>query len=155
VSTNVSAGTQRCTMFGMQRRGSGSVSHSGDADLWDSELTWTSFSLRETRFTISRRAALSGFGFELYADSRITLSLALLERSCQLECKVNWSLNSPRGAWGRVPRRGSTYAVRFLFPLGCRSSSALGCIGSDPRIDELSEALGRPELLFGELSCSS
>ena len=69
--------------------------------------------------------------------------------------QVNWSLNSPRGAWGRVPRRGSTYAVRFLFPLGCRSSSALGCIGSDPRIDELSEALGRPELLFGELSCSS
>lgn len=39
--------------------------------------TWTSFSLRDTRFTMSRRAALSGLGLALYADSRMTLSLAL------------------------------------------------------------------------------
>lgn len=40
-------------------------------------LTWTSFSFNETRSTICRRAALSGLGFELYAASRIALSLAL------------------------------------------------------------------------------
>lgn len=39
--------------------------------------TWTSFSLRETRLTMSRRAALSGLGFALYAASRMALSLAL------------------------------------------------------------------------------
>lgn len=39
--------------------------------------TWTSFSLRDTRFTMSRRAALSGFGLALYAASRIALSFAL------------------------------------------------------------------------------
>lgn len=39
--------------------------------------TWTSFSFNETRSTICRRAALSGLGFELYAASRIALSLAL------------------------------------------------------------------------------
>lgn len=40
-------------------------------------LTCTSFSLSETRLTISRRAALSGFGLELYAASRIALSWVL------------------------------------------------------------------------------
>lgn len=39
--------------------------------------TWTSFSLRDTRFTMSRRAALSGLGLALYAASRIALSFAL------------------------------------------------------------------------------
>lgn len=43
---------------------------------WDCH-TWTSFSFNDTRWTISRRACLSGLGLLLYASSRIILSLAL------------------------------------------------------------------------------
>lgn len=45
--------------------------------LWSPRLTWTSFSFSVTRLTISRRAALSGLGFVLYAFSRMVLSWAL------------------------------------------------------------------------------
>lgn len=83
--------------------------------------TWTSFSFNETRWTISRRACLSGLALLLYASSRIILSLALYHPI------------DPVLAHLRLPERHrahkvtvSTYAVRFRFPLGCFSISEPG-----------------------------
>lgn len=77
--------------------------------------TWTSFSLRDTRFTMSRRAALSGFGLALYAVSRMALSLAL---GCGEERRVSCVIVLKQVA-------GTTYAVLFLLPFGWRSEELL------------------------------
>lgn len=47
---------------------------------------WTSFSFNDTRWTISRRACLSGLGLLLYASSRIILSLATVRFLFPLGC---------------------------------------------------------------------
>lgn len=56
--------------------------------------TWTSFSFSETRFTISRRACLSGLGLIEYASSRMSLSLVLSRRETLLATEraywANW-----------------------------------------------------------------
>lgn len=47
---------------------------------------WTSFSFNETRWTISRRACLSGLALSLYASSSIILSLAAVRFRLPLGC---------------------------------------------------------------------
>lgn len=59
------------------REGNGWGWGGGGGWLEGTARTWTSFSLRETRLTMSRRAALSGLGLALYAASRMALSFAL------------------------------------------------------------------------------
>lgn len=86
--------------------------------------TWTSFSLSETRFTISRRACLSGLGLIQYASSRINLSLVLYAIGLLLaNCKtpnprsrvqINWSRSTHTRFASAFPWGASRYCPQTL-----------------------------------------
>ncbi|KAF4510732.1 hypothetical protein G6O67_002601 [Ophiocordyceps sinensis] len=82
--------------------------------------TCTSFSLSETRSTISRRACLSGLGLFLYASSSIILSLALslqlVSRSAEVPRRGEEDIRGalPLALWVLSLVRGSTGRRRFI-----------------------------------------